>query len=404
MGKLFLYIVSILLLGTVRIGPLSIRVYSTLLMLIFLIVKSFQSKANKLQSSIPHSYAHIYMLFSSIMAVTLLLNGEFIEFGFVKKFLAFNVVSLCAFYAIDYFVINRNDILKCIALLSILILLNNCVSLLQFADIPMGWMVGALLNDVSEYSEIVSDEEFKVGVAYVSGLFGGPVKNAFVITVFLPLFFMPLNYGSWKIKGYYWIVILSSLLAIYVTQQRAAFGLVAVTLFIYLLCTLKNASSWIILIMIIIFAYWGSTNIDWGRLFENDNTDRQILWQKAVAFISEHTFGGGPVAFQREAGMSSHNLILDALIFSGLFGGICLIFLFLKTLAVSIKYILLGICNIKTNYLILFSALSVFNAMIYGLFHNTSYLTGDEVIFISLAIMLKSIVISPTHVHKLALI
>ena len=187
------------------------------------------------------------------------------------------------------------------------------------------------------------------------------------------------------------------LLAVYATQQRTAFGLVAFSLLVYLVCTLKKASSWILLVLLVIFAFWSVTHIEWGRLLENDNTDRQVLWQKAVAYISEHPLFGGPMAFQRQAGMSSHNIILDALIFSGLFGGMCVIYLFLKTLAVSITYLLLGFRNIKERYLIIFSALSVLNAMLYGLFHNTSYLTGDEVIFITLAIMLKSIVLSPIN-------
>lgn len=397
MGRLYVYIVSILLLGTVRVGPLSIRVYSTILMLFFLIIKHLKAKPYKSPSSISYSYANIYLLFSLIMAITLMLNGEFVEYEFVKKFLAFNVVGLCAFYAIEHFIIKRNDILHLIGLLSIVMLLNSCVSLLQFAGNHVGWMIGSLFNDISEYSDAVSDENFKVGVAYVSGLFGGPVKNAFVISVMFPLFFVPLYNGSWKIKGYYGLVILMLLLAVYATQQRTAFGLVAFSLLVYLVCTLKKASSWILLVLLVIFAFWSVTHIEWGRLLENDNTDRQVLWQKAVAYISEHPLFGGPMAFQRQAGMSSHNIILDALIFSGLFGGMCVIYLFLKTLAVSITYLLLGFRNIKERYLIIFSALSVLNAMLYGLFHNTSYLTGDEVIFITLAIMLKSIVLSPIN-------
>ena len=51
---------------------------------------------------------------------------------------------------------------------------------------------------------------------------------------------------------------------------------------------------------------------------------------------------------------------------------------------------IVGLRKNQDGYMI-FTALSALNATLYGLLHNTSYLTGDVIIFISLSIMLKVI-------------
>ena len=72
----FTFLISIILLGSVAIGPFSIRVYVTIAMMLFLFYKGTKGGNNII--SIDHGQLNIYVLFLILMGLAQLLNGEII--------------------------------------------------------------------------------------------------------------------------------------------------------------------------------------------------------------------------------------------------------------------------------------------------------------------------------------
>ncbi|MDE7456089.1 MAG: hypothetical protein K2M96_05200, partial [Prevotella sp.] len=73
------YLLAVVLGGSINIGPFSIRVIATCLMMVYLFVLSFRKKQFV---RIDRLYIGLYILFSFVIGFTLILNGEFDEFYF----------------------------------------------------------------------------------------------------------------------------------------------------------------------------------------------------------------------------------------------------------------------------------------------------------------------------------
>ena len=387
----YFFIIAIILLGSIQLGPLSLRVYATILMIIYLLYNTCVIKS-KSYVSVSHMYIYVYMLFVLLMGESLLLNGEFLEYEYPKKALAYYLVCIISYLSIEHFVNSRIQLNRLIFILSVIVVVNNFVTILQYIGDPIGWTLGNMFSNIDLNREIAERNDTLLGTSITPGIFGDPVKNAFMLTALFPLFFANFNkYFSKVTQLYYAFVIVTTVLTCFLTQQRAAFGLVIVNIVVYLIISYNKISSWIIILLALFLGmFQGGFVIDWGRLSSNDNSNRLYLWGAAIDYIKEHPFIGGPMDFQKKAGLSSHNLLLDSWIFAGLGGFLCMIYLYLKTIIESLKAFVTGFLQKGRDYMVICSALAVLNTMIYGLFHNTSYLTGSEVIFILLAIMLKS--------------
>lgn len=386
----YIFILAIILLGSVQVGPLSLRVYATCLMGAYLILNAIKKNGYIGIKRITKSYIILYIIFIIFMGIALLANGEFIEYGFIKKFLAYYLVCIIAYFSIEKFINTRKQLHSFIFFLSTIILFNNLITIFQFMDIPLAWLIGDVLGDISFSVEYLDNHDDIIGASITPGIFGGAVRNAFYIASVTPLFYgMIRNESSIIKKIFYIIVILLSIVACYITQQRTAFALIILALLVYLFFSMDiKYALGIISLGIIIALYYNLNEIDMGRLTQFSNDDRRTLINDAINYIRVNPIFGGPVEFQKNAGLSSHNIILDSWIFSGFFGFLIMMVLYIKTVIDSIRSFFYGYKYASMG--ILFSALAVLNAMLYGLLHNTSYLTGSELVFIVLAIMLKT--------------
>lgn len=384
------FILSITLLGSIIVGPLSIRVYATVAMFIYLL---FSNRKNNF-IHLNHSYLKLYILFLVLMGLSQLIVGEIIEYQYFKKLLAYHFVCIITFLAIERFVNNRTDVSIVILLLTCVMLLNNITTILQFIGNNIGWSIGQFFGDISENVDFAESHDTILGFSRTPGIFGNVVNNAFAIAVFSPLSLCLLNNNT---KGFLKIFALVSYIiafvACFMTQQRAAFYLILLCFAVYLFSAIKKHSFiFIILCLSAVLSIMGLnlSDIDFGRLSETTNDVRIGLYKHAFAFIAEHPFFGGPMTFQRIAGLSSHNVALDSWIFAGFFGFITMMILILKTVVIAIKTVIRGLTVNGQDRDMIFCSIAVINAMAYGFTHNTSYLTGNVIIFIALALMLKS--------------
>lgn len=390
---LLIYLFAILLLGNINVGPFSLRVYATVLMAIYIFIKLVKGKYVSSQS-ITKSYLSIFVVYTIMMAISLACNGEFFEYGFIKQFLAYYLVCIVAYGAMDFFIHDKRDVMYIVVLLSFILNFNNVITYLQFVENDMGWEIGRLfVADVAYDADFIERHGGEIlGNSLTPGIFGQVVANAFCITIFTPLLVWPLSFSKSKlVKAYFILSIGLSFIACFMTQQRASFGLMLIGFLIVFCMYMKDhpiavACLFLVGIVAITTIIGVLARVDMGRLSNIDNSDRMYLWECAINFICDNPFFGGPLQFQRIAGLPAHNIILDSWVFSGFCGWVVMMILYFKTLVLSIKNIVRGF---TLHSECIFSAIALFLTMLYGLFHNTSYLTGDVAIFIILVLLLK---------------
>lgn len=388
-----IYIFCVLIGGTIYVGPLSIRVVATCLMTLYLIVTAKRQSNAKV---IDHSYIWIYLIFSVLMGVALVINGEFEKYQFIKKFLAYNFVSIIAFFAIDRFVSSYERMRQFIVCLLLLIVFDDIVTILQYLGNPIGWAIGYVFSDIDKFANSAEDKSSLLGMSLTPGILGHVVNNAFYIAMVTPLCFALIG-NKTKLFKLFFVggVFVLSAVAVYMTQQRAAFYVLLISLFLLSCMILKKHPLIILSILVIcliipVFFMDVSVNIDYGRLTQTSNTGRLHLTYEAIAFIGSHPMFGGPVSFLNKTGLPAHNIVLDSYINAGLMGFIVMMLLFAKTSFKSAKRIFVGFKVKKNNFTILFTAYALFGCMFYSLTHNTSFLSGEVMVFILLALTLKT--------------
>lgn len=391
----YAFLLSVTLLGSITVGPLTVRVLMTIVMILYL----FHLKAHKLQkvyTSIDYSFLKLYIVFLLLMGIAQLLNGEIVEYQYLKKLFAYHVVCIVTFIAIEYYINSYNDLKRVILLLTIVMLLNNITSILQFIGNDLGWRIGMFFSDIQNKADFADTHDSLLGISLTPGFFGHVVNNAFSIAVLCPLSLSLIDKPTnFSLKIFVIISLIIAFITCFVTQQRAAFALFLVSIAIYMFVVFKR-NFYLSLLFILIVLMIGTKiditdlDIDVGRLSKTENDDRRDLYIHAFKFITEHPILGGPMSYQKLAGLSSHNIALDSWIFAGFFGFIAMMVLYTKTIVVSIKTMIKGIMVNAQNRYMVFCSLSVLIAMLYGLSHNTSYLTGNVIIFIPLALMLKT--------------
>ena len=387
-----IYISAIVLCGSINIGPISIRVIATSLMIVYLLIT--HKKKNRV-SDIDNSYIKLYLLFSLLMGLALLINGEFVEFDFIKKFLAYNLVSIIAFIAVSRFITSTNKLnLLIITLLSI-IFVDSIITILQYNGNSIGWAIGYLFSDIDKSVSKIGDRDSLLGISVTPGIFGDVVKNAFYLAAVTPLGLCLINsrYNT-KLKAFAIIVILCSCVATFMTQQRAAVAMLILILLLSIYILFRKRTILllsILLVSVLLFLSYSDFSFDFdiGRLGDRNDQNREKLASDAIDFIIAHPMWGGPASFLEQTKLPAHNLVLDAYIYSGLFGFIIMMVLFIKTTRRSIVTIINGMRKKNDYMIIIFSAASVLCCMGYGLLHNTSFLSGEVIVFILLAIMLK---------------
>ena len=388
----FAFLLSIILLGSITVGPLSIRVYATVAMVFFLFYNS--TKGRKQIISIDHYQLNIYVLFLIWMGIAQLLNGEILEYQFFKKLLAYHLVSIVAFLSIEHYVNTVQDLKNTMLVLIGIMLINNVATILQFVGNDIGWSIGMFFGDNQDNIDFIGTHDTLLGFSRTPGILGNVVNNAFAIAVLTPLSLCLVNDSSNIITKLYAILsfVIASL-ACFMTQQRAAFYLLLFCFAVYLLVAIKkNAIIFIVLgVLVMLFVdNLNFDNMDIGRLSNTTDDARSELYKHAYAYISEHPFLGGPMSFQKMAGVTSHNVALDSWIFAGFFGFVTMMILICMTVLSAIKTFLRGLKAKGQNRYMIFCSVAVINAMVYGFTHNTSYLTGNVLILIALALMLKS--------------
>ena len=312
------------------------------------------------------------------------------------------MVGIVAYYATTYFIKTQNDINALYIILILILSMTSITTILQYYNNPIGWQMGLFIN---EYKDGMDEKIFNyglyqetlLGASYAIGIFGHPVTNAMFIAAISPLpMFKIITCESIIKRIIYFAIFVMGLTACFMTQQRSAFYILLITSIIIIIYYSKNKFLLTISGVLLVTLAWSTISDiifseDLGRLsISNLQTDsaRQILWANAESFIHENLLWGGPMTFMSmNNGLPAHNFFLSAFIYSGLFGGFAIIFLFLKICKDTISIILEN--RHKINHALIFS-ISLMVFLTQGMAHNGTLIDGEALIFILLAASVSS--------------
>ena len=103
-----LFVVSVLIFGSIKVGPLSIRVYMTVLMLAYLIIA--KRPAGDKPYKIRTDYIAIFIVCILTLGIALTINGGLEAYGFLERCLAYYLVCVVGYFAVDLCVKNAKHI------------------------------------------------------------------------------------------------------------------------------------------------------------------------------------------------------------------------------------------------------------------------------------------------------
>lgn len=394
----FFYLFSILVLGSYNVGPYSIRVYMTVIMLIVLLCKRISMGKAGVVFPMPKKVVYSYAIFVIITALTLFLNGEYGAYDFTKMFLSYYLNCFITFFAFEYYINDQKQLKAVIYFLLALIIVDGVVTVLQHIGNPIGKAIAMVITTVSdEVSDISSDGNYDInqlfGASLPIGIFGRVFTNANCLAT---IGIMSMAYMFTKVKRIEKLGLIGCLFfcffSCFVTQERTAFAVFLLTA-AYLFFKEKNNKKilfFAVLAILIFVVYYLPDLLLSDKLGRISNTnfkedDRMVIWAMAVEFLKQNLLLGGPVSYSKMTDIAPHNFFLLAFINSGLVGGIVAIYIYIYMIWISLNFFLskrMGTVRTLAGSVLIYSAIC--------LFHNASIVTGDTLIFILFPIFLKA--------------
>lgn len=393
----FVYLFSIIVLGSLYIGPYSIRVYMTVLMLLFLLINTI-SRRKESKNNAPRSFIISYGVFVLFAGLALSMNGDFDYVNFPKLFLANYLNCFVTLFAIFYFVNNKHQLRQTFIFLSLLIGLDALITILQHYGDPLGQLVVLAFTNSAEYAAEFADNMGEIegkmfGLNAPVGLLGHVHANAIYIACLglFPLFLF-LKRERFLYNAFWFVVSAVCIYACFCTQERAAFILLLffALFFLYKFSKRRARIGLLVLVGVFVFTVLPTLliNDSLGRIIsvESGQEERNSIWTDALGFLSQNFLWGGPSAFNKINPAGGHNFFLNAFINFGLFTAIIAIFIYFSMiLNALVAYLKIKEEDVK----ILACEVLVFSAICQ--FHNASILTGDTLIFILYPLFLKAL-------------
>ena len=395
---LLLFIFSALLLGSFHLGAVSVRVIVSIVMICFLIFR--RKKTNYVP--LKKSPLIIYSIFLLIALICKMLSSSLSGLDevspYATRLLAYFLLCYIAYIAIDRITISTTDIRKIFILLCGICVFNDIVTYLQYTGNDIGVGLGMMFYTTeSDYLKKVVEnfsrlDEIKIAMP---GIFGHGAVNGYMVSTLgiLPMYFLLGNGRKYWKLGF--VLFIISLVGAYCCQERAGFGL----LLLFALFSIWKFSANLLkfavptFIVLFILAYYDNiANLiltqDIGRYTEltKFEDDRIILLNNALEFIQKNLLLGGDVLYSNTYGLTPHNVIFHAFVYSGLFGAIVVLYLTFHMLRDSFRII--KISNAGTVTYFFACALTIY--LLNGLVHSSSLITGDVIIWILYASMLRS--------------
>lgn len=299
---------SLFFLGSLRVGPLTVRNYASVLLLVVAVFLPRQHIRDKV--------VNCYVAYLLTFLLCNLANGNAASPHFIRIVMGFLFPSIVSLYAFPKLITSQKDLHFVIASLVVLYVINAAVTYAQYAGSPIAWAITDRLGFV------MPDEtnSYTLG-SFLPGLTGDVVNNGYLLACLVPIVSIGIysNKKLYKLLGYF-MLFASSLVMFYV-QQRMAF--LAVVLYAVFLAVIKKdkilkGSAFVLVLLFLVGI--DTSNMDFGRIsLETSNDDRARLFSCFLNFIeSKHVLFGNYEIYLKDYGGIQHNAFTGVITLGGI--------------------------------------------------------------------------------------
>lgn len=367
------FVISILLYGSTPVlGSVTGRQFFAIIILIqclFIEKKIYWDK-----------YLSLYLCFYFFFGVSCFIMGT-MEY-FIRNLLGYFTVSYISYYSTK--ICFKHYGYKPLLLTLIGVgLLDSIITVMQYYNygIAANVICTALKFNMDDEWEIriESANDILSGIS-IPGVFASPVENGLflMICTIVSITLIMNRVNSIRRVLLFLVIYVVFVFASFVCQQRAPFAAGAFFSICLLYKITKGYYRIIMIVMLSCFAYYFLYNMDLGRFEDFDSMgSRTDIYKYSQDYINDNFFIGGIERFRNLYGFSPHNLIYNAIVYSGLFGGFFIFLLLFRQICL--------ICqNIWLNPI---SLAAVFGFVYLGctfesLTHNVSIVTGTTIYWI----------------------
>ena len=370
-----IFIVSAILYGSTYVGFLSIRQLTTLIMFITL-----------LKEKIVFEFDGIIKCYGAFLFFAFLSSTfEGKVAIFIKDLIAYHFVAFVAYQATIVLIAKCDAVKYLIHTLICLGLFSSVLTILQY------YGYGVVANQILDTLNIsLANEEFLYTIQNssdnlanysLSGAFMSPVPNGYYLSLSGILALYPIaKADSLFEKVLFLLVWIIVFWGSFCCQQRLSFViLVLVSLFVFI----NNRSQFGFIIYFILFlgGYWLISNfdtIDLGRYESFEDQSRNQIYYAAKDYFKSNLLYGGIWGFREfSGGLSPHNLFLNSLAYSGIFGSIFMFYIIFAQIKDC-----LNIKELLSSSVLSFILLGYLAITINSFTHNMSIVTGDIIFWI----------------------
>lgn len=316
---IYICIFSILFLGSINIGPISIRNLCIIGLVVYLTI-NFKTVSLDLCGK-------LYTIYLATLLICSIISGQVYDIVFYKNFLTNHISSLILLLTIPMIIKSIDDIKTIFGFIISLQLINCLVSILQFYNIPMGWHLGLAINPgaisyLMDAEYYLADADKLLSRSIVFGITSFVVANGYYLATFLPIASNNLLRNDVNFKGKIISLIMLALsgITIFMVQQRMAFFLLIcfliLVLFIQMRKSLLYKLIFTIIFIVIAGLYSGSFDYDLGRLTVDDlhSDSRMSQITNFLTFLNSDGFIWGTDLNDKALLYSlGHNTLMDAL-------------------------------------------------------------------------------------------
>lgn len=383
---------SILFLGSISILPgLTIRNISVVGLLLYALLNAKEVSFNTDEKS--------YLVFITVLLLCNILNGQIASFGFVQNFVVYHLACVVIIMTIPLFVKNLRDLSFVTKLLIAFYIINVIVSYWQFFNNPLGWDLAYLItpgfeDNIEERMHYLEDLDDLSSYAITPGINGFVVTNGYFVATFLPVVScMALNRGS---RSFWGLVVLAvGVFGLYMIQQRSAFFLGVLYVFIALCYRMKSdwlTTSILLLAAVVVVTYFGTEfmQMDLGRLVLDDvaTDDRFNLLHFFYEFMNEPTFILGGEDDPYWLSTLGHNTIFSSLLQGGIMSMLAYIVAFIIIVKRCLQLIFISYKNGFINTFVYSVACIIFIAI--SLTHSLGIQSGAIMFWLCYVLMIQA--------------
>ncbi len=385
---------SILFLGAINIGPLSIRNLCVIWLAIFLLFSGNMESVDMC--------GKFYVLYLMALLLSNIVNGQIDDLVFLKNFLTNHITSLVLLLTLPIVVKSIKDIRILIGFVTIIQILNCLVSILQFYNIPIGWSLGLAVNPgaislINQAEYYLESSDNLLSRSLIFGITSFVVANGYYLTVFLPMVSHNLlrDNNDYKRIPFSFFMLVLSTVTIFMVQQRMAFFLLVCycLLVIYMRVHRSLLYKLVLLILSILIVSFLSLPIDFesGRLTLDDISSDSRMNQitNFLNFLNSDDFIWGANLNDTALLYSmGHNTLMDALRRGGFISLVFYIPLFCVVVYRCVHILFIAYRNDLHYSFVLSVSCLIF--LIYSFFHSTGLQSGAVLFWFVYAMLISA--------------